>query len=280
MDQNRKASAGQLQIRRLRTEDLGFAQEVRELAGWNQTDADWRRFLDHEPDGCFLAEWDGTPAGTVTTTAYGKELGWIGMMLVHPDYRRRGISTALMKRSIAYLRDRGVRCIKLDATPAGEPVYQRLGFQAEWKLRRWEAVLPGREKMDAANGTLAEVAALDAAAFGAGRIDWLRRLAGDSRVVSANGDGFGMTREGVRANYVGPIVATNVEVGCRLARELTGALSGRTFWDIPDDNVAATKVARELGFAPTRELLRMWLGEGNVAGDPRKQFAIGDPATG
>lgn len=280
MDQNRKASAGQLKIRRLGLADLKFAQTVRELAGWNQTDADWRRFLGHEPDGCFLAEWDGVPAGTVTTTAYGGDLAWIGMMLVHPDCRRRGISTALMRQSIAYLQGRGVRCIKLDATPAGEPVYQRLGFRAEWKLRRWEAVLPEPvDQLGGSNDFIADLG-LDREIFGADRAAWLQRLAADSRVVSLGRAGYGMTRQGMRANYVGPIVAADPETGGRLAHTLVGALGGRTFWDVPDGNEAAVAVAQELGFKPVRDLLRMWLGEQNVAGDPRRQFAIGDPATG
>ena len=78
------------------------------------------------------------PAGTATTTFYAPELAWIGMVLVHPDYRRRGIARALLARCIEYLRGRGARCIKLDATPLGKQVYDELGFKDEWTLTRWE----------------------------------------------------------------------------------------------------------------------------------------------
>ena len=58
-----------LKLRLLTREDLPFADSVRAFAGWNQTIADWERFLAAEADGCFLAGWNGAPAGTATAIA-------------------------------------------------------------------------------------------------------------------------------------------------------------------------------------------------------------------
>ncbi len=117
--------------------DIPDALRLCRSAGWNQLEQDWVRLLEYEPEGCFAAEVDGRLVGTVTTTCYGSELAWIGMMLVDPDFRRRGIATSLMNRSLEYLTHRGIRCIKLDATPEGSHVYERLGFRTEWTMRRW-----------------------------------------------------------------------------------------------------------------------------------------------
>ena len=84
-----------LRIRLFAKGDLAFADSLRALVGWNQTPDDWLRFLNHQPDGCFVAEWDGQPVGTATTTIYEDKVAWIGMVLVHPDARRRGIEAAL-----------------------------------------------------------------------------------------------------------------------------------------------------------------------------------------
>jgi len=73
-----------LRLRLMTRDDLPFADSVRSLEGWNQTLADWERFLTLQPDGCFVAEWNGTRAGTAATTIYGSDLAWIGMVLVHP----------------------------------------------------------------------------------------------------------------------------------------------------------------------------------------------------
>jgi GNAT superfamily N-acetyltransferase len=177
-----------LRLRTLTLTDLGFADSLRAIAGWNQTLPDWERFLATERDGCFLAECNGVPAGTATTTIYGPELGWIGMVLVHPDFRRRGIGSALLQHSISYLRGCGVRCIKLDATPAGKMVYDRLGFRIEWTLNRWvgrpateKPPLPAPRPWQAADAALVD--SLDANAFGVSRRALLTRLAQQSTVA-------------------------------------------------------------------------------------------------
>jgi ribosomal protein S18 acetylase RimI-like enzyme len=127
-----------LELRPMTEADLAGADDLRRLAGWNQTPEDWRRLLRLEPEGCFVAVQNGAIVGTVTTTTYGQALAWIGMMLIHPDLRRQGLGTRLMRRSLEYLQSRGVGCIRLDATPAGRPVYEKLGFVAEWTLTRWQ----------------------------------------------------------------------------------------------------------------------------------------------
>ena len=67
--------------------------KLKEAAGWNQTEADWRRLIKLEPNGCFAAIENDRLVGTTTTTTYGDELAWIGMVLVDPQHRRRGIAT-------------------------------------------------------------------------------------------------------------------------------------------------------------------------------------------
>jgi hypothetical protein len=41
---------------------------------------------------------------------------------------------------IRVLRDNDVECIKLDATPEDQPIYDQRRFEAEWKFHWWERV--------------------------------------------------------------------------------------------------------------------------------------------
>ena len=264
--------------------DLPFADSVRAQAGWNQTLDDWRRLMAMEPDGCFVAEWDGARAGTATTTVYGMELAWIGMVLVHPDYRRRGIGQALLGRCIEHLHARGVRCIKLDATPLGKPVYDGLGFKAEWTLTRWEGAIsdPRRPGLDSSlrnwRGADARlVHSLDIAAFGVSRHRLLEVLAPQSRCALVAEQmpggiaGYGLMRNGSRALYLGPIAAESSEIALRLLDALMGRCGAtgakKIYWDIPDTNAAMVAWARQSGFTAQRTLTRMYLGENTAPGE-------------
>lgn len=94
--------------------------ELKNIEGWNQTESDWRRYLLLEPDGCFIASYNGKPTGTVTTINYDRRFGWIGMVVVHPELRRRGIGTAILNKAIGYLKGIGVQTVKLYVTPDGK----------------------------------------------------------------------------------------------------------------------------------------------------------------
>ena len=69
-------------------------------AGWNQTEADWRRFLDLQPDGCFVAELDGASVGTTTTCVFSR-VAWVAMALVAEAVRGRGVGAALLGAALA-----------------------------------------------------------------------------------------------------------------------------------------------------------------------------------
>jgi hypothetical protein len=216
------------------------------------------------------------------------------MVLVHSEYRRRGIGGGLLLKCIKHLRARGVRCIKLDATPQGRPVYEKLGFRDEWTLRRWEADLSSQAPRapDSRIRAWAEVGApqfdlLDSRAFGVSRRELLIALAQQSFSALAYESqpdaptGCGMMRQGARAFYLGPISANSAEAGIALVEALTGqGRAGRVFWDIPDPNEAAVGWAERHGFSVQRTLTRMWLGDNRSPGNPRVQFALAGPEVG
>ncbi|MEZ6137355.1 MAG: GNAT family N-acetyltransferase [Pirellulaceae bacterium] len=269
-------------IRQLTVTDIERALELCRSAGWNQTAVDWLRLIEHEPLGCFVAERDNLVVGTVTSTRYENDLAWIGMMLVDQRYRRQGIGTRLMNTCLEYLRAVAVGCIKLDATPAGQPVYQRLGFQVEGRFHRWsrDSELATSIVHSRSGTSLAvEHLELDRAAFGADRASWLQRLAADSQLCLRQ-QGFGMLRHGFLANYLGPVIAKTEDVARDVIHELLTQSRGQTFWDIPHDNTVAIQLAQSLNFKPGRDLTRMWLGSRLLTAHMKFQFALADPSTG
>ena len=274
-------------LRLATSNDIPAALRLCRISGWNQLETDWTRLLEYEPGGCFAAEVDSELVGTVTTTRYGTSLAWIGMMLVHPEFRRRGIATMLMNRSLQYLQACGVRCIKLDATPEGQHVYERLGFTAEWSLRRWTQV--GSDRLDSQRAkvesqqpcasSLARYLEMDRRGFGADRSQWIQRLLPDSKVRCRN-LAIGLLRPGFLASYLGPLIASGLGDAKTVIEELIDDTVEPVFWDIPDPNRAAVDLANELQFRPVRELTRMRMGSNPVESDLRWLLALADPSTG
>jgi len=82
-----------MRLRIMTMADIPAGMRLKEIAGWNQTTADWKRFLEASPGGCFAAEEDGRVCGTATTISFENRFAWVGMVLVDPEYRSRGIGT-------------------------------------------------------------------------------------------------------------------------------------------------------------------------------------------
>ena len=274
-------------LRIMKVEDIPFADKLRQIVGWNQTERDWGEYLKYDPEGCFVAEARGKPAGTATTIRYGDRFGWIGMVLVHPDYRRFGIGTLLLNQAIGRLKQCGVRCIKLDATPMGKKVYVPLGFVDEYELSRYEGTPAANDSQIAkevvpfADVEFAAAVQLDADSFGAERPAVLRSLTSrnpelcfaveDSRQVV----GFLLARQGASAMQVGPWIARDADIAERLLVAFFQRVGGRrVFVDVTEPNGPANAMIRKYGFTVQRTLTRMFLGDNAHPGDPRRVFGI------
>jgi ribosomal protein S18 acetylase RimI-like enzyme len=285
------AMQDELEIRLLTEGDIGAAMRLKGLAGWNQTESDWRRLLQHDSQGCFAACIDSRVVGTATSTVYGPDLAWIGMVLVDPDYRRRGIATRLLRATQRGLTSRGVKTIKLDATPAGQPVYKALGFTEEALIERWSGMAEpaaGNECQVWQEQVKPEMLALDRRAFGAERARLLDSLLADSLVKqhtirTPDGElgGYALARQGAIACYVGPLVATDQNAAAALLDAVLGQLAGRpVFIDINTGFAGSARIVGERGFAKQRDLIRMGAGLRNSAGTSALVFAIAGPELG
>jgi GNAT superfamily N-acetyltransferase len=253
-----------VEIRLLFEADIPAAMQLKEAAGWNQTEADWRRLLRLEPNGCFGAIKDGRLVGTTTTTIYGK-LAWIGMVLVQPEERGQGIAAALMNVALDYLHGK-VDTIKLDATSLGQPVYEKFGFQIESEIERWAGNSTGPEAqavMD--HGAVRDLLNLDRIAFNADRSKLLESLIDDAYVSpvlirAADGalSGYALARTGSKKTYVGPVVAKELQVIETLLDQMLSQLPGHDVYiDINRECIVDTSVLSDRGFVKERDLIRM-----------------------
>ena len=289
----------EMSIRLLTPRDIPRAQRLRALAGWNQTDSDWQHLLRIEPQGCFGAWIDGRLAGTATTTIYfdssgNASLGWVGMVLVDPENRRKGVGSTLLRKCIAYLKERRVETIKLDATPQGKAVYDLLGFVDEYPLERWVGEAGSYAAGD--SGAMAQTPLIDLAAltaydtqyFGVDRREvlkaWLETwpaCAAAAYNSSQRMTGYVLARRGSQFQQIGPLIADTPEIANILFRHVLEQLHGQALIvDVISENLWATKIVRRCGLRPQRPLIRMTLGANTCPGKPENILAICGPELG
>jgi len=268
-------------IRTMRDSDLGAAMRLKQAAGWNQTYADWKRFLWLTPAGSYVAASEGRVVGTVTTCVF-QRVAWIGMMLVDPAHRRRGIATRLMQHALRELDSAGCSSVSLDATEMGAGLYRRLGFREQEEIAR----LGGRPRGSSWRNSSMQprafrwedwpsLLAVDQLGAGTSRARLLKRLLVErpesARVLCRNGRlvGFVLERPGSQAWFIGPLVALSREAGGVLMAESLGrSRGGPVVLDIPASNEDSLEAAHDAGLTIQRRFLRMVRGEPYVVPRP------------
>ena len=282
------------QIRAMTVDDIPAGLALCRLSRWNQVARDWEQFLALNPDSARVAIADTQVIATVTTLDYNARFGWVAMVLVDPAHRGQGLGTAMLTTGLQLLEH--VPVVRLDATPAGYPIYRTRGFEEEYRLVRMEraaaappAPAPGLpltvRRMTPADR--AAVAPWDLAVFGAPRpslLDWLAAgapaygwVAEDSRGIA----GWMLGRPGFAFDHLGPITAPDHTVAAALvAACLRANPVVPVIIDAPSRAAAWLAWLEGSGFRVQRPFIRMRRGGTGAIGWPDEQFAIVGPEFG
>ena len=258
-------------------------------AKWNQNEADWRLMLDIG-HGWGLSLADGTLIASTLVLPYGA-FAWISMVLVHPEHRRHGHATRLLRVALADLRDRGLTPI-LDATPAGREVYRQEGFRDTWTFKRYQktgtdhVLNSGTEPelppaaTDRSSGSVPEFR-LDRKAFGADRSRLLRALAARlPQAALSRPNGFVLGREGREANQIGPLVARDEETAMALLQSALAAVPAPVYVDAVDHAPRMQEWLQEQGFDFQRPFTRMVHGGERAPGNEKLVYLVAGPELG
>ena len=212
------------------------------------------------------AEAGGEVAGVAGALDYGA-LAYVGLVGVAPHAQRRGIAHALMERLLDLLEGRGRGTVLLDASDAGAPLYRRLGFVEDDRVRLFVAEAPAAGASTRARamreGDLGGVAELDRRVGGADRGPLLRSYFDDfaARAFVVEGgegiEGFAFAQR----RGVGPWVAEGDEAAAAVLDAALGcAFDGPVTIAVPGANAPAARLLEARGFAATRSLAHMRLG--------------------
>jgi GNAT superfamily N-acetyltransferase len=89
-----------------------------------------------------IALLDGEPACGLGVFPSGED-AYVSFVATAPKASRRGLATRLLASTLIEARERGAVTTTLEATAAGAPVYERMGYRSLWRLGMYERREPG-----------------------------------------------------------------------------------------------------------------------------------------
>jgi predicted N-acetyltransferase YhbS len=139
-----------IHYRRFTAADIAAAHALTVELKWPHRAEDWQ-FVANLGVG-FVAERDSEVIGTVFCWKYGAKTASVGMVIVSPAHQGYGIGRRLTEMA---LEEAGTRATMLHATPAGRPLYEKLGFAPVGVLDQHQGAalqpplvpLPSRERL-------------------------------------------------------------------------------------------------------------------------------------
>lgn len=239
--------------------------------GWNPGLYDAVCFASSDPGGFFVAEVRGRPVGCISAVAYGKSFGFIGLYIVAPALRGRGIGLQLWQAAMSRLSG---RVVGLDGVPAQQENYRRSGFAWAWSNVRFAGLAA-----PAVGVHSPQIVPLSAVDFDAiSRADrhtfvapreaflraWISMPDSTGLAWQEGGEltGWGLIRRCRQGHKIGPLVARTSAMASALHAALCGSVPAGdpVYLDVPMPNPQAVALAKVNGMCSVFETARMYIG--------------------
>ena len=260
-----QAILDRLSIRRMTKDEVEFAIDLAAEEGWNPGIHDGRCFYATDPNGFFVGELDGEFVGSISAVAYNDSFGFIGLYIVKPEFRGKGIGTRLWEAGMAYLTDLN---IGLDGVVAQQPYYKRHGFRTAYHNLRYEGVGGGimsEGVVEISEVPYKEMLVYDAGIFPAARPQflkcWIEQPEGIALAVIEDRRlaGYGVIRKCRTGYKIGPLFADTEHIAENLFAALKSHVPGEAiFLDTPEVNPAAVALAERHHMRVMFQTVRMY----------------------
>ncbi|EJV60066.1 hypothetical protein BWGOE4_12650 [Bacillus mycoides] len=192
---------------------------------------------------------------------YGETLASIGMVIVHPDYKGRGIGKIITDSCVKSVSTQTP--IMLIATDEGKSLYEKLGFRAVSYVSKYicnaynvNYTSAGNEEymMNYEECDLEGLIKIDEYAFGTNRREFLKERIMQSEQCTVVKDkeqnvlGYGMSIQTPENKIIGPIVAKNDTMAMEIVHSLAKGHNGKLRIDVPEGKKDFVKELEISGF--------------------------------
>ncbi|MFC8057872.1 GNAT family N-acetyltransferase [Bacillus cereus] len=250
----------EIRVERLKEEQIGDIVALSSYIGWDYNREEIETIFD---SGIVYGAWNERESliASAAIILYGEKLASIGMVIVHPDYKGRGIGKAITNSCIKSVSVQTP--IMLIATDEGKPLYEKLGFRVVSYVSKYicnsynvndycvgnEDYMMNYEECD-----LEEIIKLDECAFGTNREEFLtkRMMQSEQCIVVKDKEqnvlGYGLSIQTPENKIIGPVVARDDAMAMRIVHYLARGHHGKLRMDVPEGKKDFVKELEITGF--------------------------------
>ncbi|MBK5448485.1 GNAT family N-acetyltransferase [Bacillus sp. TH22] len=250
----------EIRVERLRKEKIGDIVALSSYIGWDYNTEEIETIFN---SGIVYGVWNERKEliASAAIILYGEALASVGMVIVHPDYKGRGIGKIITDSCVKSVSTQTP--IMLIATDEGKVLYETLGFRAVSYVSKYicnsyntnyhcvgnEEYIVNYEERD-----LEEIIQIDKDAFGTNREEFLkyRMIQSEQCIVTKDAQqnvlGYGISIQTPKNKIIGPVVAKNDEMAMRIVHHLAREHHGKLRIDVPEGKEAFMKELEIGGF--------------------------------
>lgn len=254
-------------VRTMTRQDLDTAVSWAAKEGWNPGLHDADPFYQTDPNGFFMGYLDNQPIASLSAVSYGNNFGFMGFYITAPEHRNQGYGIQVWSKAMEYLKDHNVG---LDGVVAQQENYKKSGFTLACRNIRYEGKGSTDKQtyegiVEASGALYDQIQAYDDHIFPVPRPQFLQNWMKQPEsltVASVNNgtlQGYGMIRRCQTGYKVGPLFADNADTAEKLFLRLQQfAGDAPVFFDTPEVNPAAVRLAEKYAMKPMFETARMY----------------------
>ncbi|HHK5561993.1 TPA: GNAT family N-acetyltransferase [Bacillus thuringiensis] len=250
----------EIRVERLRKEQIGDIVALSSYIGWDYNREEIDTVFN---SGIVYGVWNERKEliASAAIILYGEALASIGMVIVHPDYKGRGIGRVITNSCMNSVSAQTP--IMLIATDEGKPLYEKLGFRVVSYVSKYicnsynvndycvgnEDYMVKYEECD-----LEKIIKIDENAFGTNRKVFLKKRIMQSEQCNVVKDkeqnvlGYGLSIQTPENKIIGPVVAKNNAMAMRIVHDLARGHNGKLRMDVPEGKNDFMKELEIAGF--------------------------------
>jgi ribosomal-protein-alanine N-acetyltransferase len=147
-----------------------------------------------------------------------QHVGSIGYLGVLPEYRGRGVGTAIFRTLLESAINSGCETVMLYASNLGEPIYKKFGFQGTYYasihslLKNWPNIPIKNKQIEILDYLPDWLLSLDNKVVGYDRNEYLKaRITLGAKAIIIKDEGYGLISEVLSRVRLGPLISVNFD---------------------------------------------------------------------